>query len=167
MNPQGELPATLKIVTVWLLVGIGLFLAVQAWLHNRQATAFDADGGMVQIRRGADGHYHWPGTVNGEPVDFLVDTGASSTALPQALADRLGLRTVGTVRSQTAGGVVTGQVVLADVALQGGVRADRLRAVALAGLGERPLLGMDVLGRLAWRQADGVLVIDLRGNAPP
>ena len=32
-------------------------------------------------------------------------------------------------------------------------RAERLRVVALPGLGDRPLLGMDVLGRLRWSQA--------------
>jgi aspartyl protease family protein len=45
--------------------------------------------------------------------------------------------------------------------LEGGVRADRLRLVALPQLGA-PLLGMDVLGKLRWRQSDGVLHVDLR-----
>ena len=44
--------------------------------------------------------------------------------------------------------------------LEGGVRADRLRMVALPNL-EGPLLGMDVLGRLHWQQRDGALRIDL------
>jgi aspartyl protease family protein len=33
---------------------------------------------------------------------------------------------------------------------------------ALPGLGERPLLGMDVLGRLHWQQRQGVLRIELQ-----
>ena len=49
-----------------------------------------------------------------------------------------------------------------DLTLDGGVRAERLRAVALPGLDENPLLGMDVLGKLSWRQEGGVLRIDLR-----
>ena len=69
------------------------------------------------------------------------------------------------MRSSTAGGWVTGRVVRADLALQGGVRADRLRMVALPHL-EGPLLGMDVLGRLHWQQRDGALRIDL-GVANP
>jgi aspartyl protease family protein len=95
-------------------------------------------------------------------VDFLVDTGATSTAIPAGLARELGLESIGQVRSQTAGGPVTGQVMRADVALDGGVQVRNLRVVALEGLGERPLLGMDVLGRLHWRQAGGVLTIDPR-----
>ena len=66
------------------------------------------------------------------------------------------------MQSSTAGGVVTGEVVRADISLRGGFRADRLPVVALQGLSDRPLLGMDVLGRLKWQQGDGVLRIDLR-----
>lgn len=40
------------------------------------------------------------------------------------------------------------------------MRAQRLPVVALAGLSDRPLLGMDVLGRLRWQQVDGVLRIE-------
>ena len=115
----------------------------------------------MQIRRAADGHYHWPARVNGHAVDFLVDTGATRSALPAALARELGLPAEGRVRSQTAGGAVEGQVVRADLELQGGVRVERLRIVALPAL-DAPLLGMDVLGKLHWRQSDGVLSIDLR-----
>jgi aspartyl protease family protein len=48
----------------------------------------------------------------------------------------------------------------ADIELRGGIRAQRLRVVALQGLDDRPLLGMDVLGRLRWTQVDGVLRIE-------
>ena len=94
-------------------------------------------------------------------MDFLVDTGATGTAIPESLARSLGLKQLGSVRSQTAGGPVTGTVVVGHLQLQGGVSAERLRMVALPGLAA-PLLGMDVLGRLPWRQVDGVLHIDLR-----
>jgi aspartyl protease family protein len=157
-----ELPRTLKVVTLWLLLGLVLFLGVQWWLHQQQRTRFHNDGGVIEIARGPDGHYHWPGRINGRQVDFLVDTGATSTAISAALARELQLDGLGSVQSNTAGGVVSGQVVRADVALDGGVAAERLQIIALPGLGERPLLGMDVLGRLRWTQDAGVLRIELR-----
>ena len=157
-----ELPRTLKVVTLWLLLGLVLFLGVQWWLHQQQRTRFHSDGGVIEIARGPDGHYHWPGRINGRQVDFLVDTGATSTAISAALARELQLDALGSVQSNTAGGVVSGQVVRADVALDGGVAAERLQITALPGLGERPLLGMDVLGRLRWTQDAGVLRIELR-----
>ena len=159
---RDDLPRTLKIVTVWLLVGAVVFLAYQWFEHEQAQTRFHAEGGVIELRRAGDGHYHWPGTLNGRPVDFLVDTGASSVAIPAALARRLGLVAEGQVVSSTAGGRVTGEVMRADLVLDGGVRVERLRVVALPGLDDHPLLGMDVLGRLRWRQESGVLRIDLR-----
>jgi len=159
---HNELPRTFKVVTLWLLLGLLVFLAVQWGMHRQQQTRFQVDGSIIEIRRGGDGQYHWPGSLNGREVDFLIDTGATSTAISARLARELGLEPIGQVRSSTAGGMVTGEVVRADLALQGGVRAQHLRVVALPGLDERPLLGMDVLGRLRWQQRDGVLRIDLR-----
>ncbi len=157
---MNELPRGLKIATVWLLLGLGLFMGVQAWQADRQASRFSTDGGRIDIRRSADGHYHWPGQIEGRAVEFLVDTGATGTAIPASLAQELGLRSLGTVQSRTANGVATGTLVVGDLSLQGGVRAERLRMVALPGL-EAPLLGMDVLGRLRWQQGNGSLQVDL------
>ncbi len=56
---------------------------------------------------------------------------------------------------------MTGQMVRADVELQGGVSALGLRVIALPHLGEHPLLGMDVLSRLRWQQSDGQLRFEL------
>lgn len=161
---MNELPHGLKIATVWLVVATVVFLGVQALMDRQQRTRFVADGTQVEIRRARDGHYHWPGQVNGRAVDFLVDTGATGSALPLSLARELGLPVLGSTQSNTAGGIVQGQVVQADLVLQGGVRADRLRMVALPGL-STPLLGMDVLGRLKWQQDDGVLRFDLGSGA--
>ena len=152
-----EFPRTLKIVTVWLLLGVLLFLGLQAWQAQQQRMQFSTGGdGAIEIRRSADGHYHWPGRVNGVAVEFLVDTGATSTALPQALAQRAGLTAERGVTTSTAGGTVRGVLAQADIDLDGGVRAQRLRVTVLPGLSS-PLLGMDVLSRLDLSQSDGVL----------
>jgi aspartyl protease family protein len=162
---MSELPGWLKHATVWMLLAAVLFLGVQAWQSQQRATRFSIQGGQLEIRRAADGHYHWPGSINGRSVEFLVDTGATGTAIPAALADELGLRKVGRVRSSTAGGVVDGYLVVGDLALQGGVGAQRLRMAALPAL-EAPLLGMDVLGRLRWQQHQGVLRIQMHAEGP-
>ncbi len=160
---MNDLPRWLKHTTVWLSLGLLLLLGVQAWLARQQATRFVIDGQTLEIRRGDDGHYHWPGRIGQRDVEFLVDTGATGTAIPSALARELGLQTVGTLQSNTAGGVVNGQIVVADLQLRGGVRADRLRMAALPHL-SAPLLGMDVLGRLRWQQDQGVLRIVMQGG---
>ena len=156
-----DLPHSLKLVTVWLLVGAAVFVAIQWWQHRAQQSRFQVSGGTLEIRRGADGHYHWPGRINGRQVDFLIDTGATGTAIPSSLASELRLQPIGSVQSSTAGGVVTGSLVRADIELQGGVKVERLQVVALPRLGDSPLLGMDILGKLHWQQRDGVLRIEL------
>ena len=153
------MPHTLKLLTLWLLVTLVVFLGIQAWEREREASRFQMAGEAIVLARGADGHFHWPGRVGGVEVDFLVDTGATSTALPQALAQRAGLKPEGAVRMQTAGGAARGFVTRADIALEGGVRADRLTVTVLPDLGA-PLLGMDVLGRLHFSQKPGELRIE-------
>ena len=155
------MPHSFKLVTVWLLIGTAVFLAVQAFQHRaeRSRFSFDSSSGRIELRRASDGHFHWPGRVNDVAVEFLVDTGASSTALPLALAERAGLVLEGSMRSSTAGGMVEGRLARADVVLQGGVSAERLRVAVLPRL-EAPLLGMDVISKLRLSQSDGVLTLE-------
>jgi aspartyl protease family protein len=156
------MPRSFRLVTVWLLIGTALFLAVQAMQHRAERTrfSFDAASGRIELQRARDGHFHWPGQVNGVAVDFLVDTGASGTALPLALAQQAGLVLEGTVRSSTAGGVVEGRLARADVSLQGGVSVERLQVAVLPRL-SAPLLGMDVISNLHLSQRDGVLTLEV------
>ena len=97
------MPQSLKLVTVWLLIATALFLAVQAMQRQaeRSRFSFDSASGRIELTRAPDGHFHWPGRVNGVAVDFLVDTGATSTALPLALAQEAGLVLEGAMRSST------------------------------------------------------------------
>ncbi|MDN3919562.1 retropepsin-like aspartic protease family protein [Roseateles violae] len=155
-----ELPGALKIATVWLLIGLAVFLAFQAWERQRLQSRFSlSPQGQIVLQRGPDGHFHWPGTLNGIAVDFLVDTGASSSAVPEALARRAGLRSEGDSLSHTAGGVARGWLARGDLALQGGVGVERLRLTVLPQLGA-PLLGMDVLAKLQFTQQGGELRIE-------
>jgi aspartyl protease family protein len=160
-----DLQSSLKVITVWLLVGVGVFLAVQWRLIEQKRSRFYVDGETLEIQRAGDGHYHWPGTINDHEVDFLIDTGATVTAMAASLSRRLQLSSEGQVVSSTAGGVSKGERVRANIKLRGGVTVDRLVITALPGLDHseaQVLLGMDVLSRLRWSQRDGLLQIDLR-----
>ena len=151
-----EFPTTLKHITLWGVLGTAVFLGVQAWQASQRQSLFSTAGGVIELRRAPDGHFHWPGHVNGVAMDFLVDTGATRTALPLALAQAAGLPQEGQVQSSTAGGTVRGWTGRGDLQLQGGVRVQRLPLTVLPAL-TSPLLGMDVLGKLRFTQADGVL----------
>jgi aspartyl protease family protein len=159
MAPPQELPHGFKLLTLWLVVMAVVFLGFKAWERERDATHFQLQGRSVRLLRAADGHFHWPGRVNGETVDFLVDTGATHTALPASLARQAGLQSRGEVRTQTAGGAARGEVALADLTLDGGVRIERLPVTVLPDL-QAPLLGMDVLSKLRFSQQDGELRVE-------
>ncbi len=156
-----ELPSTFKLLTLWLLIFTAVFLAVQAWQHQRERPRFTLNERELRLQRGPDGHFHWPGRLAGRETVFLVDTGATTTALPQALAEQLGLRRLAPLRSSTAGGVVDGYAAEADLRLEGGLHVQRLRVAVLPKL-EDPLLGMDVLGRLKFSQHDGEFTVELQ-----
>jgi aspartyl protease family protein len=161
---MNELPRTVKIATIWMLIGTGIFLAFQQFERSRLAPRIELLGaggaGVVELRRGPDGHYHWPGSLNGVEVVFLVDTGATSTALPGRLAREARLETIGEGRSNTAGGVVATRLARATVRLDGGVEARNLVVAVIDTLDGQPLLGMDVLGKLVLRQQADTLRIE-------
>jgi aspartyl protease family protein len=159
-----DFPSKLKIATVWLLAGLLLFVGVQAWQAHRGASRVEVSAGAIEIRRAPDGHYHWPGHLNGVAVDFLVDTGATTTAVPLALAKRAGLEADFAVESSTAGGRVSGHSARADLVLSGGVRATALRVTVLPAL-DAPLLGMDILSKMRFSQQGGVLRIEMPRGA--
>jgi len=154
-----ELPSGLKIATVWLLVATGVFLGVQWMLHQRERPNIEIGNGTVVLQRGYDGHYHWPGTVNGTPVDFLVDTGATGTALPGSLARDLSLERGRTVQTRTAAGIAEGAIARVDISLDGGPTVTGMPVVVIDAMDGPPLLGMDVLGRLHIEQRNGQLTL--------
>jgi aspartyl protease family protein len=151
---MNELPPTLKILTVWLLLGTAVFIGAQALLRSRNQVQIQLGEGQVTLQRARDGHYHWPGSVNGRTVDFLVDTGATVTALPGSLARELDLPRGQTVDTQTAAGAATGHRSQVDLRLDGGPQIQRMPVTVMDNL-DAPLLGMDVLGRLHIEQSQG------------
>lgn len=114
-------------------------------------------GQATELRRGADGHFTAGAIVDGQPVEMLVDTGATSVALTVDDARRLGLpvdpasfQVVGTGASGPVRGMA---VTLADVAV-GTTHAGPVEAVVLDGL-DRSLLGQSYLRRLAQVEISG------------
>ena len=55
------------------------------------ATVVETSGAEIRIRRADDGHFWVNGEVNGRPVRFLVDSGATVTMLDRATAARVGI----------------------------------------------------------------------------
>ena len=111
-----------------------------------------AAGGSM-ITRGTDGHFHAQVQLNGQPVEMLVDTGASLVALPERLAQRMGIApdpAQYTGRARTANGEVAYAPITLEVVRVGSVER---RGVAAAVMRDNslptPLLGQSFLSSLS------------------
>jgi aspartyl protease family protein len=106
----------------------------------------------AQVWRDSTGMYTTVGSVNGLPVSFLVDTGATAVAMNAQQARRLGIdfRVVGQPSAvTTASGVVNAWAVMLDTVKVGDLLLRNVQAVILEGAHpETALLGMSYLGRL-------------------
>ncbi|MBS9403801.1 TIGR02281 family clan AA aspartic protease [Halomonas sp. TRM85114] len=136
-----------------LLLGTGSW-----WFHgylesqrNPNAHLVNAVGGEgepVVLERNRSGHFVATGRINGEPVDFLLDTGATYVAVPGDLAERLGLAPSGSAWFNTANGLVRGELTTLDEVSLGGFSASQVRGSISPGLdGDTALLGMSFLNR--------------------
>lgn len=120
------------------------------------------EGEETRIKRGRDGHYWLRAEVNGTPTNFLVDTGATLTAVSTETANAIGLEPRDTglpVRMQTANGTVAAQLTTIDELRFGNVAARGLDAVIAPGLGPTNVIGMNFLSRLASVRLEGDTMI--------
>jgi aspartyl protease family protein len=158
--------STLGLMGVLLLVALQLSrldsrfdLAVPELGLPRQVV----EGRETRVPLARDGHYWLRARVNGAPVDFLVDTGATLTAVSAETAERIGLepRDAGIpVRMQTANGSVAAQLTTIDELTFGNVTARGIDAIIAPGLGPTNVIGMNVLSRLASVQfADRTMIL--------
>lgn len=150
---------------IWGMIFIGTVAAIGLWndvsrdVANRQSVV----GSDVIVPRSPDGHYYMTLTVNGVPVDFVVDTGASQVVLSQQDARRVGidpdeLNYLG-VASTANGQVRTASVTLDQVTL-GPYTDTGVRAVVNGGEMFGSLLGMTYLGLYGTLSiTDGELVL--------
>jgi aspartyl protease family protein len=121
------------------------------------------EGGETRVPMQPDGHFWISATVNGVKRDFLVDTGATLTAISPATAEAARLKANALNRSvlmRTANGTVEAQLATIDELRIGSVVARELDAVVAPGMGDTNVIGMNLLSRLAsWRVEGRTLIL--------
>ncbi|MGX5221047.1 retropepsin-like aspartic protease family protein [Pseudomonas segetis] len=165
-QPAGKRAGRVMLFLAW---GAGMFLATHFFGNledkqrnpNRDPQSIHANGYVeVRLASSRQGHYYANGQINGENVEFLLDTGATDVAVPADLARRLGLPAGAEVRLRTANGQTTGhrtrlkQLKLGDIVLQ-----DVAALIAPGMAGDEVLLGMSALKKLEFTQRDGTLLL--------
>jgi aspartyl protease family protein len=121
------------------------------------------DGGVreVVLLRNRYGHYVASGSINGEAVVMLLDTGASDIAVPEKMADRLGLKRLAPIEVSTANGVAEAWITrIAEVRIGNIVLTD-VRASINPGMNhdDSVLLGMSALKNVEFEQKGNRLVL--------
>ena len=148
-----NLGKTLQQAGIWVLIFMGAIAVIGMWseientLMPKQAMVGE---NTIVLPRERDGHYYLTLDVNGVPVDFVVDTGATQVVLTQQDAARIGID-VGALAylgsANTANGTVRTAAVRLDTVALGTIRDTRVRAVVNDGQMDGSLLGMTYLSR--------------------
>jgi aspartyl protease family protein len=153
---RGQIGRRLRDLLVWVLI-FAMVVIAYGFRDVLRAQLFPAamvqvSGDTIELRRGSDGHFHATLEVNGQPVRFMVDTGASGIVLSRRDAEKIGLDPgdlayLGT--AQTANGrVATAGVRLGLVRLGTFTDTNVPASVTEGGL-DTSLLGMSYLDRFA------------------
>jgi aspartyl protease family protein len=151
---------------------------------DRESATFDVDGqrmtlGLGRARMSATppaaetvsitadvrGHFTADGQVNGQPVRFVVDTGASLVSISVSEAQRLSLdyKKGQKALMNTANGATTGYLVQLDTVKVGGVTLHGVDAVVIEGTGfGSPLLGMSFLNRMNMKREGDIMTLTRR-----
>jgi len=165
-HPPGKRAGRVLMIMAW---GAGLFLATRFFGQwearqenpNAVVTSEQHEGYIeVKLIGNGQGHFVASGQINGQPVVFMLDTGATDVAVPAELADRLGLKRGVSVILSTANGRSEGYRTQLDRLQLGDIVLRDVRAIVAPGLGgDQVLLGMSALKQLEFTQRSGTLLL--------
>ncbi|WP_102109270.1 retropepsin-like aspartic protease family protein [Oceaniglobus roseus] len=149
-----NLGQTARQALLWGLIFVGAIAAAGLWQDVRDDVmprqSFIEGTGTIEVPRAVDGHYYLRLGINGVPVDFVVDTGASDMVLSARDARRVGIaldRLAYLGQARTANGVVPIAQVRLDSVTLGGMADRNVLASVNGGEMDGSLLGMSYLQR--------------------
>ena len=157
---------TMQVLAWVVLLGLGVFyfgdLLEKQFNPNQQLQTHYTQEGVreVTLQRNKYGHYVTSGEINGQPVTFLLDTGATGVAIPEAMAKRLGLRRGQAYRTQTANGTGISYATTLDRVAVAEIQLLDVRAGIAPGLQtDQILLGMSFLKHIEFTQRGDTLIL--------
>lgn len=169
-NAQRQLGCAM-IVAAWLLILGLLYVLFDDYLdrqyHPNRSLSSQGHAGMAELalKRNRAGHYVLPGLINGRPVSLIVDTGATTVAVPAHLGSALGLIPGASQRALTANGAVMVRATrIAELGI-GPFRLRDVRADLNPGMeSDQVLLGMSALRQMEFTQRGNTLILRFNGD---
>ena len=114
----------------------------------------------VLLRQNQLGHYVASGEINGVPVVFLVDTGATGVAIPNSLAKALAIPIGRALNTKTAAGNTIAYLSQLDTVRVGQIVLRNVEAAVVPEMeSDYILLGMSFLTHIELIQKDGLLTL--------
>lgn len=135
---------------------------LQEQRNPNQTLTTTISGGVreVVLKRNRFGHYVTSGKINGSDVVFMLDTGATTIAIPGKVAADLDLTVGQRFRTQTANGAAEAFATTLDSVSVGDIRLDGVAAAVSPGLNTREvLLGMSFLQEIEFTQRGDTLIL--------
>ncbi|MBW8329016.1 MAG: TIGR02281 family clan AA aspartic protease [Thiobacillus sp.] len=136
-------------------LGMGQSFAGGTATGERQSVSLTAD---------ARGHFAASGSLNGYPMTFLVDTGATTIAINAAEAKRMGLdyKAGQAVGVGTAAGVVPAWRVKFNTVKIGNITVNQVDGMVVESGLSVPLLGMSFLNRMEMKRDGQTMTLTQR-----
>jgi len=166
---------TLKYALAWLAIFVGAVVlysfrhvAGQAWDQVKRelnpGTPVQS-GQAIRILMGEDGHFHVDSKVNGHNVNFMIDSGATTSMMSQVEARAASVAVDETgfpVAIETANGMTTmRRAQIATLKVGGIERQDHAILVSSSTTDDVNLLGMNFLSSLkGWRVEGREMVLE-------
>lgn len=158
---------TFMVVVMWILLLIFLIIFFEDVIDqqtnpNQSLNTQYTEAGVreVELQRNRYGHYVTDGSINGQHVVFMLDTGATGVAVPQHIANDLLLKRGQAIQVQTANGVATGYNSTLERVAVDGIELENVRAIINPNDdSDVILLGMSFLKKIEFTQRGDILIL--------
>lgn len=159
---RGNLGGTARMALVWGMIFVGIVAVYGLWddirsdVLPRQAVLTEER--IIEVPRSGDRHFNLTMSLNGQPIDFVVDTGATEIVLSMQDARAAGLdpdRLAFAGTARTANGTVSTAYTRIDEIAIGPVTFNNVRVAVNGGEMSGSLLGMSFLDRFDRMEISG------------
>ena len=159
-NPESRVGKQMIWLAALGMLG-GLYLIFSQLQDSSSQVSSVNEQGLASIVLSQDrsGHYQAEGLINGQKVNFLVDTGATTVALPESKAREIGLEFGPQVTVNTANGPTRAWMTRLDRVSIGNIERRNVSASITQSEFDGVLLGMSFLKHYSLQQQDRQLII--------
>ena len=158
--------ANVPYLLFWVSLVVVTYFGMNALTAPKIAKVAVSNNGALEIviPRSRNGHYFVEGAINGHPVTFMVDTGATTVAIDSRIARAARLPKGYPATFSTAGGAAQGETVPRQSVTVGGLRIDNVSIAVINGVGEVGLLGQNILRHMEVTQSGDQMVLRAKGE---